>query len=71
MPRFGQYTMIMKLAKMFVQAGAAGFHIDDLFPGSKRFDGKDGEGWVIVPCNEIVRRLSAAKLQLDIMGWVT
>ncbi|ORY32903.1 isocitrate lyase [Naematelia encephala] len=65
---FGLYTTVMKLAKLFVQAGAAGFHIDDLFPGAKRFDGKDGEAWVIVPMCELQKRLTAARLQLDIMG---
>ena len=66
--RFGQYTTVMKLVKMMVQAGAAGIHLDDLFPGTKRFDGKDGEGWTIVPTCELLKRLTAARLQLDIMG---
>ncbi|KAK8850769.1 isocitrate lyase [Kwoniella newhampshirensis] len=65
---FGLYTTVMKLVKLFVQAGVAGFHMDDLFPGCKRFDGKDGEAWTIVPTCELLKRLTAARLQLDIMG---
>ena len=65
---FGLYTTVMKVVKLFVQAGAAGIHIDDLYPGAKRFDGKDGEGWTIVPTNEMLKRLTAARLQLDVMG---
>lgn len=68
--RFGLYTTVMKLTKLFVQAGVAGFHIDDLLPGSKRYDKKDDEGWVIVPTSELLKRLSAARLQLDAMGSV-
>lgn len=59
---------IMKLVKMFVQNGTAGIHIDDLFAGVKRYDKKDGEGYVVVPTCELVRRHTAARLQLDIMG---
>lgn len=47
--RFGLYTTAMMLVKSFVQAGAAGVHLDDLFPGAKWFDGKDDERWTIVP----------------------
>lgn len=64
---FGLYTTVMKVVKLMVQSGAAGFHIDDLCPGSKRFDAKDGESWVIVPTNELLKRLTAARLQLDMM----
>ena len=58
----------MKLTKLFVQNGAAGFHIDDLLAGVKRYDAKDGEGYTIVPFGEYIRRLAASRLQLDIMG---
>jgi isocitrate lyase len=58
----------MKLTKLFVQSGVAGFHLDDLLSGAKRFDGHDGVGYVVVPQSEHVRRLKAAKLQLDVMG---
>jgi isocitrate lyase len=58
----------MKLVKLMVQSGASGFHIDDLPSGTKRFDRKDGICYVVVPLSEHVRRMTAAKLQLDIMG---
>ncbi|WVW83024.1 isocitrate lyase [Kwoniella bestiolae CBS 10118] len=64
----GQHTAIMKLVKLFVQSGVSGFHLDDLVSGVKRHDGKDGLSSVLVPTNEYLRRLVAAKLQLDIMG---
>ncbi|WOO76380.1 Isocitrate lyase [Vanrija pseudolonga] len=65
---FGFQSSVMKIVKLFVQAGVAGFHIDDLLSGCKRYDGKDGVGYVVVPLSEAVRRHIAAKLQLDIMG---
>ncbi|RSH88597.1 isocitrate lyase 1 [Saitozyma podzolica] len=64
----GLHTTVMKLTKLFVQSGVAGFHLDDLLSGAKRFDGHDGVGYVVVPLSEHVRRLKAAKLQLDVMG---
>lgn len=60
----------MKLVKLFVQSGVAGIHLDDLLSGTKRFDGKDGEGWIITPTCEAIRRLIAARYQLDLMGYV-
>jgi isocitrate lyase len=60
----------MKLVKLFVQVGAAGIHLDDLLSGTKRFDGKDGEGWIITPTCEAVRRLTAARFQMDMMRFV-
>ncbi|OCF71814.1 isocitrate lyase [Kwoniella mangroviensis CBS 8886] len=64
----GQHTATMKLVKLFVQSGVSGFHLDDLVSGIKRHDGKDGLSSVLVPTGEYLRRLVAAKLQLDIMG---
>lgn len=58
----------MKLMKLFVQSGTAGIHIDDLMSGTKRYDKKDNEGYVVVPLCEAIRRVTAAKLQLDVMG---
>ena len=66
--RFGLHTSVMKLVQLFVHAGVAGMHLDDLLPGSKRFDHKDGMGAVLVPVSENKRRLSAARLQMDLMG---
>ncbi|WVQ80160.1 isocitrate lyase [Cryptococcus sp. DSM 104549] len=64
----GLHTATMKLVKLFVQSGVAGFHIDDLLSGAKRHDGKDGIGSIVVPTSEYLKRLTAAKIQLDIMG---
>ncbi|WVQ98772.1 isocitrate lyase [Kwoniella sp. CBS 9459] len=66
----GQHTAIMKLVKKLVQSGVAGFHLDDLLPGSglRKHDSEDGNVTVVVPTNEYLRRLVSAKLQLDIMG---
>ncbi|GFZ45572.1 hypothetical protein JCM24511_03300 [Saitozyma sp. JCM 24511] len=64
----GFNTATMKLVKLMVQSGASGFHIDDLLSGTKRFDRKDGIYYVVVPVSELVRRLTATRLQLDIMG---
>ncbi|KAL1407850.1 isocitrate lyase 1 [Vanrija albida] len=65
---FGLHSTVMKATKALVEAGVAGFHIDDLVPGSKRFDHAGGVGAVVVPFSEYARRLTAAKLQLDIMA---
>ncbi|KAI5481284.1 isocitrate lyase [Pseudohyphozyma bogoriensis] len=64
----GATTAIMKLTKAFVEAGVSGFHIDDLFSGVKEFSSKKLLDHVIVPVSEHIRRLLAAKLQLDMMG---
>ncbi|KAI5481344.1 isocitrate lyase [Pseudohyphozyma bogoriensis] len=64
----GQSTSNMKLTKAFVEAGVAGFHIDDLFTGVKEFALNKLNDHVIVPVSEHIRRLLACKLQLDIMG---
>ncbi|WWC89984.1 isocitrate lyase [Kwoniella dendrophila CBS 6074] len=59
----GQHIAVMKLVKNLVQSGVSGFHLDDLVPGTKRHSCN-----VLVPTNEYLKRLVAAKLQLDIMG---
>ncbi|WVR05199.1 hypothetical protein IAU60_002211 [Kwoniella sp. DSM 27419] len=66
----GQHTSIMKLVKKLVQGGVAGFHSDDLLLGlsERRHESEDGVTTVLVPTNEYLRRLVAAKLQLDILG---
>lgn len=65
---FGLHSTVMKATKQLVEAGASGFHIDDLVSGSKRFDHAGGVGAVVVPFSEYARRLSASKLQLDILA---
>jgi isocitrate lyase len=60
----------MKMVKMFVEAGVAAIHLDDLLSGEKNFSA-GSMAHVIVPIGEQIRRLLAAKLQLDIMGCVS
>jgi isocitrate lyase len=57
----------MKMVKLFLEAGVAGIHIDDLLSGEKNFS-VGSLRHVMVPTSEHIRRLSAAKLQMDISG---
>lgn len=66
----GNPTATMKMVKMFVEAGVAAIHLDDLLSGEKNFSA-GSMAHVIVPIGEQIRRLLAAKLQLDIMGCVS
>mmetsp|Transcript_12754 Transcript_12754/g.30014 ORF Transcript_12754/g.30014 Transcript_12754/m.30014 type:complete len:574 (-) Transcript_12754:255-1976(-) len=62
----GGTTAVMKLTKMFVEAGAAGVHFEDQKPGTKKCGHMGGK--VLVPTREHVGRLQAARLQCDILG---
>ena len=63
---FGGLTSTVKLARSFVEAGVAMIHLDDLAIGMKKFT--VGEGRTVVPTSEYVSRLTAARMQFDIMG---
>ncbi|KAK7404076.1 hypothetical protein QQX98_010134 [Neonectria punicea] len=63
---FGSLTTTMKMAKEFVDAGVAMIHIDDLAIGMKKFT--VGQGRTIVPTSEYLDRLTAVRMQFDIMG---
>merc|ERR1712139_537853 len=62
----GGITATMKLCKMFIEAGAAGIHIEDQKPGTKKCGHMGGK--VLVACQEHIQRLIACRLQADILN---
>lgn len=57
---------VRNLVRRFVEAGVPGYHIEDQRPGTKKCGHQGGK--VLVPSDEQIKRLNAARLQLDIMG---
>ncbi len=56
---------VRNLIRRFVEAGIPGYHIEDQKPGAKKCGHQAGK--VLVAEDEHIRRLNAARLQLDIM----
>ncbi|KAJ9454584.1 Isocitrate lyase 1 [Diplonema papillatum] len=65
----GGLSAVMKLVKLFVEAGAAGVHLEDQKAGTKKCGHMGGK--VLVSTQEHAERLKAARLQCDIMGTQT
>ena len=57
---------VRNLVRRFVEVGVPGYHIEDQKPGLKKCGHQGGK--VLVPCDEQIKRLNAARFQLDIMG---
>jgi isocitrate lyase len=56
---------VRNLIRRFVEVGVPGYHIEDQKPGAKKCGHQGGK--VLVAEDEHIRRLNAARLQLDIM----
>jgi isocitrate lyase len=57
---------VRNLIRRFVEAGVAGYHIEDQKPGAKKCGHQGGK--VLVGVDEQIKRLSAARFQLDLMN---
>jgi len=57
---------VRNLIRRFVEAGVAGYHIEDQRPGTKKCGHQGGK--VLVAQDEQNKRLNAARFQLDVMG---
>lgn len=56
---------VRNLIRRFVEVGVPGYHIEDQKPGVKKCGHQGGK--VLIPIDEQIKRLSAARFQLDVM----
>src|SRR6201987_2356110 len=61
----GGVPHVRNLIRRFVEVGVPGYHIEDQRPGTKKCGHQGGK--VLVPSDEQIKRLNAARFQLDIM----
>lgn len=61
----GGEAHVRNLIRRFVEAGVPGYHIEDQKPGTKKCGHQGGK--VLVPVDEQLKRLNAARFQLDVM----
>jgi isocitrate lyase len=57
---------VRNLIRRFVEAGVPGYHIEDQKPGTKKCGHQGGK--VLVGVDEQIKRLNAARFQLDVMN---
>ncbi len=62
----GGDSHVRNLIRRFVEVGVPGYHIEDQRPGAKKCGHQAGK--VLVPVDEQIKRLNAARFQLDVMG---
>ncbi len=61
----GGAAHVRNLIRRFVEVGVPGYHVEDQKPGAKKCGHQGGK--VLVGEDEQIRRLNAARLQLDVM----
>lgn len=61
----GGEAHVRNLIRRFVEVGVPGYHIEDQKPGLKKCGHQGGK--VLVPEDEQIKRLNAARFQLDVM----
>lgn len=61
----GGDSHVRNLIRRFAEAGVPGYHIEDQKPGVKKCGHQAGK--VLVPVDEQIKRLNAARFQLDVM----
>jgi isocitrate lyase len=57
---------VRNLIRRFAEVGVPGYHIEDQKPGTKKCGHQGGK--VLIPVDEQIKRLNAARFQLDVMG---